>query len=143
MPSVCGSPDSNRLLLVEGDPEAGRRLSEKLRAKRWRVVWAASALEAKQILNDAQFLELGLDALLISYNLPDSTGAGVIQDFCAEWPSAAVALMIASDNIAVNVWASQRKIRLMHTPLRPDELDNWLQGVKVKVDVKADVKASA
>lgn len=122
---------NDRLLLVEGDPEIGRRLSGQLREHGWRVVWAASAGEAKQLLSDALFLELGLDALLISYYLPDATATRVIQDFRSEWPRAPVAMMTDADEIAVNMWARSRNVRLMYTPLHQADLKDWLQYVKV------------
>jgi DNA-binding NtrC family response regulator len=126
----------DRLFLVEGNQETRRRLTDKLKDDKWRVVWASSAGEAGEILRDASFLDLDLDALLISYDLPDATATRVIQDFHAEWPAAPVGLMMGFDTIAVNVWAHSRNVRFMQTPLSSGDLDQWLLYAKTKTQIE-------
>ena len=123
--------DGDRLFLVEGDIEAGRRLSNRLLDQKWRVVWAASAREAIQILHDAFFIEQAIDALLISHDLPDATAVRVIQEFRTEWPWAPVAMMIGHEDIAANIWARTHNIQLVHKPLDANELDQWLNEIRV------------
>lgn len=123
--------ERDRLFLVEGDMEAGRRLSRQLSSSKWRVAWAASEREALLILEDAAFIELGLDALLINYELPDATASRVVKQFRAEWPWAPVAMYCDTDDIALRSFARTHRINLLRQPVTSRDLDVWLFQTRV------------
>ena len=122
---------SDRLLLVASDKELGGTLAQWLQDQKCRVIWAASAREAVQMLHDVCYIETGLDALLIDFDLADASGLRVIREFRSEFPWAPVALLTSEEDITTSLWAKAQNVKIVHKPLLLWELGVWLKYLKV------------
>ncbi len=125
--------ENGRIMLVEKDVQTGKEISDVLLQQNAKLVWATSAAEAMQILNDVLFIGSGLDGLLVNQSLPDASANRVIREFRHEFPWAPIAMMMNADDISTSVWARSRQIKILRRPIQPEELSLWLKHVKVSV----------
>ncbi len=125
--------ENGRIMLVEKDVQTGKEISDILLQQNAKLVWATSAAEAMQILNDVLFIGSGLDGLLVNQSLPDASANRVIREFRHEFPWAPIAMMMNADDISTSVWARSRQIKILRRPIQPEELSLWLKHVKVSV----------
>ena len=120
-----------RLLVVEDDAGVAYSVCRWLREQEdVRSVLAANTQEAIEVLRDIIFIESTFDALLVDYNLGDSTGVRVIQEFRDEFPIVPIALMSGSEDISLERWTRAQDIPLFRKPLKLDQLHDWLEGIR-------------
>jgi len=117
-------------MVVEDDPGVGYAVSRWLQEQEVRSVLATSTSEAMEMLRDIIFIEAAFDALLVDYNLPDSTGVRVIQEFRDEFPTVPVALMTGNQDESLEVWTRERQIPLFRKPLKMDQVSEWIEGIR-------------
>ncbi len=125
--------DNGRILMVEADIENGKHVSEWLLDQNTKLVWARSASEAMQLLNDVLFIGSELDGLLINQHVADASANRIVREFRHEFPWAPVAMMMGTDDISTSVWARARGIKIIRKPIQRNEIVLWLKHVKVTV----------
>jgi DNA-binding response OmpR family regulator len=122
--------EDRRIMLVEGNSAIGGAVSKAFSKRGHKVVWAESAEEASQLLNDAIYIGSGFDALLADYHLADASALRIIRDFRCEFKTAPVGLMAHHNDIATAIWANSKGIPILEKPLRERDLMNWLSHVE-------------
>ena len=116
-----------RVMIVEDDQGVSYAVARWLQELNIKSVVAGSTREALGLLRDSVFIESAFDALLVDYNLPDSTGVRVIQRCRDEYPDLPVALMTGSNNLYMELWLRARNIPLFRKPLDLPELQKWVE----------------
>lgn len=117
-------------ILVVDDDEAIRfSLVRWLKQRGERVIEAANARDAVEMLRDASFIDVRVSGLLVDYQLPDATGCRVILEFADEFPGVPIALMTGKNNLSLELWLRARGITLFNKPLDLDALTHWVQSL--------------
>jgi DNA-binding NtrC family response regulator len=116
-----------RMMIVEDDSGVSYAVSRWLQELNVKSVVAGSTREALDLLRDSVFIESSFDGLLVDYNLPDSTGVRVIQQFRDEYPDLPVALMTGGNNLYMELWLRARNIPLFRKPLDLPSLQAWVE----------------
>jgi CheY-like chemotaxis protein len=116
----------NSVMVVDSDAASASAIAHWLEEMRYNVVVAHSAGEAIQLLHDISFIGCSLEALLASYHPREATCCRILSEFRYEYPWAAAALMLESDDIAINCWARTRNIPVLYKPLKKEHISQWL-----------------
>ena len=122
---------SPMLLLVETDALSRRSLSKALQARGYRVAIARTISEALEMIDDLRFIESNVDGLVVEYHLADGLGCRIVQEFQREFPDTPTALVIEEDDITMRLWTRARGISLMQKTTLWNQLDSWLEQVKM------------
>ncbi len=120
--------NKNSVMIVDSDEASASTIAGWLESMHYNVVIAHSAAEAIQLLHDIAFIGCSLDALLASYHPREATCCRILSEFRYEYPWAAAALMLDTDDIAINCWARTRNIPVMHKPLQKEDIAAWLRA---------------
>ena len=122
---------SPRILMVESDELSARTAGAWIEGQQAKLVWVKSAKEAMDLLYDMVFIESSFDGLLAEQRSPDMNGRRVVEEFRHEFPGMATALMTASDDVGLDLWASARRIAILRKPLEKESIAGWLEQFKV------------
>ena len=122
--------DSPCVILAIGDPGLRHRLSTVLEARMVRVAHAKSAREVIEMLEDARFIGLDIDGLLISEQLPDATCWRVIDDLRSHAPKAAAGIVAENADSMVMLWANAYRVSVLRQPTMRRNLSEWLQQLR-------------
>ena len=130
-PRKMNADSQCRVMVVDADSVAMVRITRWLQHQHVRVVGASSSAEAKEMLNDVLFIESLFDGLLASHDLPDSSGAHLIQEFQEALPQLSAGLFVAEQSLLMTEWAHTRRVALLQKPLADNALQTWLDDMKV------------
>ena len=122
---------SPMLLLVETDVHARRSVSRALQQRGYRVAIARTISEALEMIDDLRFIESNVDGLVVEYRLADGLGCRIVQEFQREFPDIPTALIIEDDDITMRLWTRARGISLMQKTMLWNQLESWLDQVKM------------
>ena len=119
------------LLLVETDTHMRRSAARMLQQRGFRIAIARNISEALEMIDDLRFIESGVDGLLVQYHLPDGLGCRIVQEFQREFPDVPTALVVEEDDITMRLWTRARGTALMQKTTLWNQLEPWLESVKV------------
>lgn len=129
--SITANSRGPMLLLVETHVDTRRSMSKTLQQRGYRVAIARNIAEALEMIDDLHFIESDVDGLVVEYRLPDGLGCRVVQDFQRDFPEVPTALVIEEDDITMRLWTRSRGISLMHKQTLWNQLEPWLDQVKI------------
>ena len=115
------------LLLVQNGSVTRTAIVKELQDAGFRVAVARGTSEAREMLDDLQFIESDVDGLVVDYRLPDGLGCRIIQDFQYDNPHVPTALVLDEDDIAMKLWTRARGISLLSKAQLWNELVPWLE----------------
>lgn len=91
-----------------------------------RLVVAESGAEAAQLLRDMRFISARLDALIVDYTLPDTSGCAFIGLHRDDFPNIAVALATTYRNPSLMMWGRAFQATVLLKPLSEEALHTVL-----------------
>jgi DNA-binding NtrC family response regulator len=132
-----------RLLLVAGDLDRRQQLAQWARAHQFVFAIAKSAVEAKDLLEEARFIGLTFDALVTTELLPDASGGLVIRRFQAVFPGAPVAAVAADEDAAFTAWMCAHGVSRLQERELAHSLTNWAAEAERFVEAGLDRQSQA
>jgi nitrogen-specific signal transduction histidine kinase/CheY-like chemotaxis protein len=123
-PSATSEPRPQTLLVVEDEPAVRKLVASALRPDGYRLLLAASAEEALQIVEK---LDVPLDLLLTDAVMPGTSGIELARQLVARRPGLPVIVMSGYTEETLNLGGAGDPIALLRKPFSPRELQQRIR----------------
>lgn len=119
------------LLIAERDPLGSQSASRKLQQQNVKLAVARSVSEAKEMIQDLQFIGASIDGLITDLDFVDGNGGSIVRELRDVYPQTPVAILAGECETNVAIWTHLRGVDVLRRTPHWEELHDWLVQLQV------------